>query len=169
MKMKVKDICRRRLINLCVCAGARAARSGACPRAGAAAGTSTSACARTGQTWSGRTAQPSPTPPAPGSSRPRATASTAAGTRTRCAKYFYEGVKYLSTLRVWCAGAAVLGAVRAVPVRAGHLLEHHRGLQLQLAGGGHRAAPQLLLQAELHRAGRHVQLPGGPLHQVGQQ
>ena len=65
------------------------------------------------------------------------------------------------------AGAAVLGAVRPVPVRAGHLLEHHRGLQLQVAGGGHRAAPQLLLQAKLHRAGRHVQLPGGPLHQVG--
>ena len=53
-----------------------------------------------------------------------------------------------------------------VPVRAWCLLEHHRSLLLHLAAGGHGAGPGLLLQAELHRVGRDVQLPGRPLLQV---
>ena len=57
----------------------------------------------------------------------------------------------------------------AVPVRGGRVLEHHRGVLLHLAAGGPRARPGLLLQAELYRAGRDVQLPGRTLLQVSSQ
>ena len=54
----------------------------------------------------------------------------------------------------------------AVPVRGWRLLEHHRGLLLHLAAGGPGARPGLLLQAQLYRAGRDVQLPGWALLKV---
>ena len=54
----------------------------------------------------------------------------------------------------------------AVPVRGRRVLEHHRGLLVHLAAGGPGARPGLLLQAELYRAGRDVQLPGRTLLQV---
>ena len=54
----------------------------------------------------------------------------------------------------------------AVPVRGRAVLEHHRGLLVHLGAGGPGARPGLLLQAELYRAGRDVQLPGRTLLQV---